>query len=185
MGAEGEERAGNNIPICTWQLFGAGLLTPPSAGRQVSRRGRGWRPPVGEVARSGDLATTWFGIATKPGSCSRPVPEARNTTICVAGSGPTSFLEQDAGLDEQFGAHRFREMLIAVADQRDGPPRQRGTVLAEAPAEQGLDLVQEHVLRVVERVDRDFPEPDRSGRRLEVAPGEEPLVVHVLVHRVA
>src|SRR5271157_6155835 len=75
MGAEGEERAGNNIPICTWQLFGAGLLTPPSAGRQVSRRGRGWRPPVGEVARSGDLATTWFGIARKPGICSGPFPK--------------------------------------------------------------------------------------------------------------
>ncbi len=39
-------------------LFGAGLLTPPSDGPQVSRRGRGWRPPVGEVARSGDLTTT-------------------------------------------------------------------------------------------------------------------------------
>ena len=76
-------------------------------------------------------------------------------------------------------------MLVGVSDQRDGPPRQRGAVLPKAQAEQGLDLVQEHVLRVVERVDRDFPEADRSCRRLEVAPGEEPLVVHVLVHRVA
>src|SRR5271157_4403071 len=30
---------------------------------------------VGEVARSGDLATTWSGIARTPGSYSRPVPK--------------------------------------------------------------------------------------------------------------
>jgi hypothetical protein len=32
-------------------------------------------PSVGDVARSGDLATTRFGVARKPGSCSRPVPQ--------------------------------------------------------------------------------------------------------------
>src|SRR5208337_3791931 len=53
-----EQRAGNSLLISTWRLFGAGLQTPPSAGPEVSRRGRGWRPSVGEVARSGDLATT-------------------------------------------------------------------------------------------------------------------------------
>src|SRR5271157_3271083 len=80
MGAEGEERSGNNFPICTWKLFGAGLLTPPTPFRGPGRTaglptGRCWRPPVGEVARSGDLATTWFGIARKPGICSGPFPK--------------------------------------------------------------------------------------------------------------
>src|SRR5271157_2860508 len=37
MGAEGEERAGNNFPICTWKLFGAGLLTPPTPFRGPGR----------------------------------------------------------------------------------------------------------------------------------------------------
>src|SRR5271157_165722 len=32
---------------------------------------------VGEVARSGDLATTWSGIASTPGNYSRPVPKRR------------------------------------------------------------------------------------------------------------
>src|SRR5208282_1098913 len=62
------------FPLRSWRLFGAGLQTPPSAGPQVSRWGRGWRPSVGEVARSGDLATTWSGIARTPGNYSRPVP---------------------------------------------------------------------------------------------------------------
>ena len=35
----------------------AGLLTPPSAGPQVSQSSRCWRPSVVQVARSGDLAT--------------------------------------------------------------------------------------------------------------------------------
>ena len=36
---------------------------------------RDWRPSVGRVARSGDLATTWAWVATIPGSDSRPVPQ--------------------------------------------------------------------------------------------------------------
>ncbi len=57
------------------QPCGAGLPTPPTpfrgpAGPRVSRQGRGG-PPVGEVARSGDLATTWqatfgAGLPTPP-----------------------------------------------------------------------------------------------------------------------
>ena len=40
------------------------------------RRGAGLEtcPSVGEVARSGDLATTWSVIAKTPGNCSWPVP---------------------------------------------------------------------------------------------------------------
>src|SRR5271157_186235 len=37
MGAEGEELAVNNFPICTWKLFGAGLLTPPTPFRGPGR----------------------------------------------------------------------------------------------------------------------------------------------------
>jgi len=70
-----KKRAGNSLLISSWRLFGAGLQTPPSAGPQVSRRGRGWRPSVGEVARSGDLATTWSGTARTPGNYFRPVPK--------------------------------------------------------------------------------------------------------------
>jgi hypothetical protein len=52
----------------------AGLPTPPSAGPQVCCRGRGRRPVLVEMARSGDLATTRWGRARNSGSCSRPVP---------------------------------------------------------------------------------------------------------------
>lgn len=42
-----------------WLVFGAGLMAPPSAGPQVSRKAGAWRRAVGDVASSGDLATTW------------------------------------------------------------------------------------------------------------------------------
>ena len=38
-------------------------------------RPRGWRPSVGPVARSGDLATTRSFLARPPGRYSQPVPE--------------------------------------------------------------------------------------------------------------
>lgn len=48
------------------QRLDAGFQTPPSARRQVSRRGRARRHPVGEVARSGNLVTTWPGGSDPP-----------------------------------------------------------------------------------------------------------------------
>src|SRR5271157_1690439 len=59
---------------------------------------------------------------TRPPCVARPGP----------GSGRTSFLEQNAALDEELRAHLFQEMLVAVEDQRDGPPRHCAAVLPEA-----------------------------------------------------
>src|SRR5208337_3864927 len=44
-------------------------------------------PSAGEVARSGELATTWSVIAKTPGNDSRPVPED-SITLCYKVSGP-------------------------------------------------------------------------------------------------
>ena len=59
-----EERAGNNLLISSWR-FGAGLVggsggSPDPAVFWIVGLppGSGWRPSVGQVARSGDLATT-------------------------------------------------------------------------------------------------------------------------------
>ncbi len=41
---------------------------PPGSGLETC-------PSVGEMARSGDLATTWSVIAKTPGNASRPVPK--------------------------------------------------------------------------------------------------------------
>src|SRR4051812_7894399 len=54
----GRQRTARSSPADDRAQFGASLRTPPSAGPEVSRWSRGWRPTVAWLAMPGDLATT-------------------------------------------------------------------------------------------------------------------------------